>query len=93
MTRKEKPKNAYSTCDEGRKALDIYDLLREAHKSIREIWKQHPQLMHESPENSALNGRYDQWESAVDAVDKTLYLAEGYFVRENQRLGQEGEEL
>ena len=62
-------------------ACKIYNLLREAHKSIKQIWRQFPGL------NSILQGQYAEkpnWENAVDAVDQTLYLAEGFFVRAEQ---------
>lgn len=58
---------------EGAKALRIYDLLREAHKSVKQIWSEFPELI-------IAEGR---WETAIDAVDCTLYLAEGFFVKEN----------
>lgn len=56
------------------KAMRIYDLLREAHKSVKQIWHEFPELIDTVTEN--------QWEVAVDAVDNTLYLAEGFFCRE-----------
>lgn len=56
------------------KALRIYDLLREAHKSVQAIW-------HEFPELIASDGICGPWEIAIDAVDNTLYLAEGFFVQ------------
>lgn len=59
------------------KALRIYDLLREAHKSVNQIWSEFPELI-------AADGIANQWEIAVDAVDNTLYLAEGFFVRASQ---------
>jgi len=69
---------------EAEKALKVYDLLREAHKSIRQIWYDFPELNHRSEEGQLVEtGFYDSWESAVDAVDGTLYLAEGFFVRQN----------
>lgn len=46
--------------------LEVYDLLREAHKSVKLIWQY-------------LERMDDSDESAVDAVDNVLYLAEGYF--------------
>ena len=66
---------------EAQKAAGIYDFLREAHKSIRRIWREFPELNHRSEQGMAADGFYDEWESAVDAVDNTLYLAEGFFVR------------
>jgi hypothetical protein len=62
------------------KALAIYELLREAHKSIMRIWQEHPELNQQMPSGDS---QYAQWEVAVDAVDNTLYLAEGYFVQKN----------
>lgn len=49
--------------------LKIYDLLREAHKSVKEIYR----TFSLSEEDS----------TAVDAVHNTLYLAEGYFVHKD----------
>lgn len=60
---------------EQEKAMRIYDLLREAHKSIQAIWREFPELI----ESDGISG---PWEVAVDAVDNTLYLAEGFFVKE-----------
>lgn len=50
-------------------ALKIYDLLREAHKRIQLIYRE-------------VTFEDRDWENAVDAVDSTLYLAEGFFTRE-----------
>lgn len=47
--------------------LDIYDLLREAHKSIREIYNSG---LYESIKDESL-------QNAVDSVNGVLYLAEG----------------
>jgi hypothetical protein len=55
-------------------ALRIYDLLREAHKSIRQAWREYPDLRQNAP----------MWETAIDAVDNTLYLAEDFFVKRSQ---------
>ena len=53
-------------------ALRIYDLLREAHKSIRQLQLEYPLLESDS-------------ENAIDAVDTVLYLAEGFFVEKGRR--------
>ena len=53
------------------KALAIYDLLREAHKSVKRIWTEYPEITD--------NNDFPGWEMAMDAVDNTLYLAEGFF--------------
>ncbi|HET7210034.1 MAG TPA: hypothetical protein VFI95_25905 [Terriglobales bacterium] len=55
------------------KALRICDLLREAHKSVHQIWQEFPELI----DSDSLG----TWENAIDAVGSTLYLAEGFFVR------------
>jgi hypothetical protein len=58
------------------KALRIYDLLREAHKSVKRIWKEFPEIASDG------HGHDAQWEMAVDAADNTLYLAEAFFVNQ-----------
>ena len=63
----------------GEKALRIYDLLREAHKSVHQIWREFPELIDAAREGNT-------WETAVDAVDSTLYLAEGFFVAEQIKI-------
>ena len=56
---------------EKRQALRIYDLLREAHKSVRQARLEFRTLAADR-------------EMALDAVDNTIYLAEAFFVREAQ---------
>ena len=56
------------------KALRIYDLLREAHKSINQIWKEFPEIV--------ATKKPHMWETTVDLVNDTLYVAENFFVRE-----------
>lgn len=70
-----KPKKA-KVSERSKKALAIYDLLREAHKSIRRIWNEHSEVIS--------SREYARWETALDAVDCTLYLAEGFFTREER---------
>ena len=52
-----------------KEALKIYDLLREAHKDINRIYREHPALRDEN----TVEG------NAIQAVHSVLYLAEGYF--------------
>lgn len=63
---------------EGEKAMRIYNLLREAHRSIKQIWREFPELNSSIGEGFSEN---PQWKTAVDAVDNRLYLAERFFVR------------
>lgn len=49
--------------------LEIYDLLRDAHKSVYAAWK-----LHKSEINSVQ-------ENALDAASSVLYLAEGVFAQ------------
>jgi hypothetical protein len=50
--------------------LEIYDLLRDAHRLVYEAWK-----LHKDDINSAQD-------NAIDAVSSVLYLAEGVFASE-----------
>ena len=59
------------------KNLRIYDLLREAHKSVKRIYAEFPELR-------GFNA------TAIDAVSGTLYLAEGYFADEERDWDAEG---
>lgn len=53
-----------------REKLKVYDKLREAHKSIKQIYCE-----------SLLDSADDEQASAVDAVNTVLYLVEGIFAR------------
>jgi hypothetical protein len=54
------------------RAMEIYDGLREAHRVIKKIWSDQADIIGKEP--------WATWESALDAVDNTLYLAESFFV-------------
>lgn len=53
------------------KPLEAYDIFREMHKQIREVWKKYPRG----------EGLDDHIENAFDAVDNALYLAEQSMVQ------------
>jgi hypothetical protein len=50
--------------------LEVYDLLRESHLSIKAIYQR-----------ELLEFADDEDESIVDAVDTVLYMAESHFAR------------